>query len=359
MIRSQNARQWRCATAGHHVGSVCATLGRHEELPIRVHRAPLRRVRKTRKAGVVVTMHPVTQRLPVDTIGPRRLGPVVTLQHQGKHQHPPPPPHAIHSHPDPSAQSQPSSLPPVVPRPKSRRGRLPKKRRTTTRPITVKRLARKFPPCDWKRCPARQRARLVVGRCCTPTGLSVARNVRRAAGASSSGAKWHRERPSSTPCSMPRLRRRYCVSRRFGGSATQSSVLSKTPRGSLSRLISLSSTSRMFAICPLASAPGAAGRERQHLHQGPLATTVSTESDRIVAAAQRQGSQPRGCLTKAGLLGENILGENVRPAHHRPEVDVTGRTFTAALRRIHSAVAPSAAGGAGLRTERRGRAIQH
>ena len=93
MIRSQSARQWRCATAGYHVGSVCATLGRQEELPIRVHRAPLRRIRKTWKAGLVVTMNPVTQRLPVHTISPRRLGPVVTLQHQGKRQHPPPPPH--------------------------------------------------------------------------------------------------------------------------------------------------------------------------------------------------------------------------------------------------------------------------
>lgn len=52
-------------------------------------RTPLRRVRKTRKATLVVPMHPVTQRLPVHASGPRRLAPVVTIHDQGKGQHPP------------------------------------------------------------------------------------------------------------------------------------------------------------------------------------------------------------------------------------------------------------------------------
>ena len=46
-----------------------------------------------------------------------------------------------------------------VPRPKSRCGRLPTKRRATTKPVTVERLARKFRPHDWKRCVLRDSTR--------------------------------------------------------------------------------------------------------------------------------------------------------------------------------------------------------
>jgi SRSO17 transposase len=46
-----------------------------------------------------------------------------------------------------------------VPRPVSRRGRLPTRLRATTKPVTVERLARKFRPHDWKRCTLRDSTR--------------------------------------------------------------------------------------------------------------------------------------------------------------------------------------------------------
>ncbi len=46
-----------------------------------------------------------------------------------------------------------------VPKPRSRCGRLPTRRRATTKPVTVERLARKFRPHDWKRCALRDSTR--------------------------------------------------------------------------------------------------------------------------------------------------------------------------------------------------------
>ena len=46
-----------------------------------------------------------------------------------------------------------------VPKPRSRRGRLPTKRRAATKSVTVERPARKFRPCDWKRCVLRDSTR--------------------------------------------------------------------------------------------------------------------------------------------------------------------------------------------------------